>query len=77
MLGRVKAERDSRAWLLFIPLGGKPTIDAAMNKMLEKNDGDFATNVKILDGGWSIIVFSYGSITVEGDVWKAATSETY
>jgi hypothetical protein len=74
-VGRAEEATDGRGWILFIPLGGAPSIDNAMNKVIEKNDGDYLTNVKIEQGGWSILAFSRGWLTVKGDVWQTGRAK--
>ena len=62
---------DGRLWILILPLGGKPSIDVAVNELLTKHNGDYLTDAKIEDSGWSLLAISYGSISVKGDVWTA------
>ena len=64
---------DGRIWITILPLGGKPSIDAAINELLQKYDGDYLTDAHVIDGGWSLLVISGGSISVKADVWKAAS----
>lgn len=59
---------SSRWWLLFIPLGSAPTIQDAIDEMIDDGQGDFAERVRIYDTGWSLLVISYGNYTAEGDV---------
>ena len=42
----VKAS-DGRLSVLFIPLGGKPSLKDAVNKCLDKGKGDFIERVRI------------------------------
>ena len=59
---------DSRLWFLFIPFGGSPTIEQAMDDCLKEGNGDFMTSCRIEDVGWSFLLFSYGGYKVVGDV---------
>lgn len=60
--------RDSRLWILFIPFGGNPTLENAVNQCLENGKGDFIINPIVDSSWWSLILFSYGSWYVTGDV---------
>lgn len=59
---------DSRLWILFIPLSGNPTLENAVNACLENGKGDFIINPVVDSSWWSLILFSYGSWYVKGDV---------
>jgi hypothetical protein len=63
---------DGRLWITILPLGSAPSIDRAINDLLGKHNGDYLTDAKVIETGWSLIVLSYGSIEVRGDVWTAA-----
>jgi hypothetical protein len=67
---------DGRIWITILPLGGKPSIDAAINELLQKYNGDYLTDAHVIDGGWPLLVISGGSISVKADVWKAASQPT-
>ena len=60
--------KDSRVWFLCIPFGSAPTLEEAADRCLEKGHGDFMTSAVIYRTGWSILLFSYGAWTLEGDV---------
>jgi hypothetical protein len=60
--------KDSRLWFLFIPLAGNPTLENAVNECLEEANGDYMVSPRIDSTGWSILLFSYGSWHVNGDV---------
>jgi hypothetical protein len=62
---------DGRMWLLILPLGGAPTIEGAINDLLQKYNGDYVTDAKVTESGWTLLLISGGSITVTGDVWTA------
>jgi len=64
---------DGRMWLLILPLGSAPTIEGAINALLEKYNGDYVTDAHVTDSNWTLLLFSGGSITVTGDVWTAGT----
>ena len=69
--GERKSASNSRLWILFIPFGRMPNFDRAMDRAIKKGKGDFLTNVRVKQGGWSIIgLVSFGSVSVEGDVWR-------
>ena len=65
---------DSRFWLLFIPFGSAPKIENAVDECLENGKGDFMTSAVLYSTDWSILLFSYGSWTVEGDVGDSLSS---
>ena len=59
---------ESRIWLLFIPLGGAPTLEGAIDKCLKKGHGDFLTRARLFDESWTLILFTYGGYSVTADV---------
>jgi hypothetical protein len=63
---------SGRFWLLFIPFAGEPNGVATATKLLEKHEGDYLTNVEVTSTGWSLLVFSWGSVSVKGDVYRRA-----
>ena len=65
---RNQTGRDSRLWLLFIPLSGNPKLEDAVDMCLKDGDGDFIINPVITSRGWSLLLFSYGSWHIRGDV---------
>ena len=67
-LVRNRTGRDSRLWLLFIPLSGNPKLEDAVDMCLKDGDGDFIINPIITSRGWSLLLFSYGSWHIRGDV---------
>jgi hypothetical protein len=67
---------DGRMWITILPLGGAPSIDAAINELLQKYNGDYLTDAHITDGGWTLLLISGGSISVKADVWKASSQPT-
>ncbi len=60
--------KDSRFWFLFIPFGSAPTLEEACDTCLERGHGDFMTSAVIYRTAWTVILFSYGAWTLEGDV---------
>lgn len=60
--------RDGRGWLLFIPLGGAPSLMEATNRCIDKGKGDFIERARVYETGWSIGLVSYGGYRVVGDV---------
>lgn len=67
-LVRNQEASDGRLWFLFIPLAGEPTLEDATDKCLENGGGDFMTSAVVSTSWWSILLFSYGSWNVKGDV---------
>ncbi|HVN40316.1 MAG TPA: hypothetical protein VMW19_19305 [Myxococcota bacterium] len=65
------SDTDGRLWITILPLGGAPSIDKAMNNLLEKYNGDYLTDAKVSETWWSLLLVSYGAIEVKGDVWSA------
>jgi hypothetical protein len=65
---RNQTGRDSRLWLLFIPLSGNPKLEDAVNMCLKNGKGDFIINPIVRSTGWSLLLFSYGSWQIKGDV---------
>jgi hypothetical protein len=68
------SDTDGRLWITILPLGGAPSIDKAINNLLEKYNGDYLTDAKVSETGWSLLLVSYGSIEVKGDVWTAGST---
>ena len=75
-VARKQSGRDSRLWILFIPLAGNPTLENAVNDCLESGKGDFIINPIVDSSWWSLILFSYGSWYVEGDVGNSLSPAT-
>ena len=65
---------DGRLWLTILPLGGAPSIEKAMNELLQKYNGDYLTDTQIDETGWSLLLISWGSVSVTGDVWSAGAA---
>jgi hypothetical protein len=61
---------DGRWWFLFIPFGGAPIMEEALENALAIGNGDLMTSAKIYERSWSVFILSYGGIFVEGDVWN-------
>lgn len=57
-----------RMWFLCFPLGGAPSIKESVDRCLDKGNGDFMERARIYSTDWSLIVFSYGSYKVLGEV---------
>jgi hypothetical protein len=72
-VARNQTGRDSRLWILFIPFGGNPTLENAVNQCLENGKGDFIINPIVDSSWWSLILFSYGSWYVTGDVGNSGS----
>jgi hypothetical protein len=67
------SDTDGRLWIAILPLGGAPSIDKVINNLLEKYNGDYLTDAKVSETWWSLLLVSYGSIDVKGDVWTAGS----
>ena len=65
---------DSRFWILCIPFAGNPTLENAVNECLEDGDGDFIISPVVRSTGWSLLLFSYGSWHVKGDVGNSLST---
>jgi hypothetical protein len=65
---------DGRLWLLVLPLGGAPSIEDAINHLLQKYNGDYLTDTKVDETWWSLLLVSWGSVSVTGDVWTAGSA---
>ena len=65
---------DGRLWITILPLGGAPSIDKGIDNLLDKYNGDYITDAKVEEVGWSLLVISYGAISVTGDVWTAGAA---
>jgi hypothetical protein len=63
-------ERDSRLWLLFLPLGREPSGLRAAMDMIEDENADYLTNIEVTEGGWSLLAVSYGWVKIEADPWR-------
>lgn len=68
--------KDSFSIIIFIPIMGKNQdllwgmIDNAVQKICEKNNYDFMTNVKIYHSGWYVpLIVGKQTITVVGEGW--------
>lgn len=59
---------DGRVWFLFIPLGGAPNLEEAVDRVMDEGNGDFLERVRLYTKRWSIGLFSYGAYTVIADV---------
>jgi|GEM_PF-418598 len=68
--------KDGRLWFLFIPLGGAPNLEEAVDDCLDKGKGDFIERARLYQNAWSILLFSYGSFSVIGDVGNSKILRT-
>lgn len=59
---------DGRFWFLFIPFGRSPTIGRAVDECLVTGSGDFMTSARVTSLWWTVLLFSWESYRVEGDV---------
>jgi hypothetical protein len=72
VVARGAEDSEVRFWLLFIPFAGEPDAIGATTSLLEKQGGEYLTNVEVKSTGWSLLAFSWGSVTVKGDVHRRA-----
>lgn len=67
---------DSRTWFLFIPFGGSPSYQEALDEALASTQGDFMVNARLYSYWWSFLLFSYQEIRVVGDVGNSRGTGT-
>ena len=65
---------DGRAWFLFIPLGALPNFYRAADDCLRQGNGDFMTSARTSYFCWSVLLVSWESERVLGDVGNAASA---
>ncbi len=63
----VKGE-DGRVWFLFIPFGGAPSLEEAVDDCLDEGQGDYIERARFYSTWWSVLLFSGGGYKVVGDV---------
>ena len=57
--------------IIFIPTGGPPTLEGALDDALDKGNGDVMTDAVVKFWGWYIpYVYGQHGWSVEGDVVK-------
>ena len=66
----------SRTWFLFIPFGGRPTFEEAIDQAIKNGNGDFMVNARFYSNDWTFLLFSYGSCKVVGDVGNSRGAAT-
>lgn len=59
---------DSRVWFLFIPFGGSPSLEEAVDDCLDEGQGDYIERARFYSKWWSVLLFSGGGYEVVGDV---------
>jgi hypothetical protein len=58
-----------RHWMFFFPLGGKPTLKDAIDKLLKQGNGDVVVDAVVYDYGWWIpFIYGRSGWRVEGRV---------
>jgi hypothetical protein len=57
-----------RFWLGPFPLSGPPTVKEAVDRCLDRAGGDFIERARIYSTDWSLLIISYGSYSVRGEV---------
>lgn len=67
---------SSRVWFLCFPLGGAPNVKEAVDKCLDKANGDFMERARIYTTDWSLLLISYGAFTVHGEVGNSKYEQT-
>jgi hypothetical protein len=70
VVARAEKRSEGRFWLLFIPFASEPNALRVTTKLLNKHKGDYLTNVAVKKTGWSLLVVSWGSVMVKGDVFR-------
>jgi hypothetical protein len=63
--------KDVQHIIIFIPTGGQPTLEGAIDDALDKGDGDVMTDAVVESWGW-YIPYVYGQVgwSVSGDSVK-------
>ena len=59
---------DGRVWFLFIPLGGAPSLEEAVDDCLDEGQGDYIERARFYSTWWSVLLFSGSGYEVIGDV---------
>jgi hypothetical protein len=67
---------DSRVWFLFLPIGGAPTLEAAVDSCMDKGKGDYIERARFYRKRWSILLFSGDGYVVKGDVGNSKAGNT-
>ncbi len=68
-LTRTVEGSDGRLWFLIIPLNSAPNLNEAADRCIDQaGGGDFIERARIYETGWSILLLSYGSYSIIGDV---------
>ena len=49
---------------------GTPDVEKAIDKVLEKYEADFLTNVRLYQKDWSIIFYGRSGYVITGDAWR-------
>ncbi len=73
-----KADRDKdvvgedvRHIILFIPTGGPPTLEGALDNAFDKSEGDVMTDAVVSSWGWWVpFIYGQAGWQVKGDVVK-------
>lgn len=65
---KVKGSDYRLTTLIFIPLGGAPSIEEAVDRALDAGDGDFLERVRIYEVRWNLILIGYEGFRVIADV---------
>lgn len=62
--------KDVQHMILFIPIGGVPTLEGALDNALEKGGGDVMTDAVVKTWAFTLILYGQSAWKVEGDVVK-------
>lgn len=62
--------RDIQHRILFIPTSGPPTLEGALDDILDKGQGDAVTDAVVQARMWDFILYAQYGWIVKGDVVK-------
>ena len=61
---------DVQHVILFIPIGGTPTLEGALDDGLEKGGGDVMTDAVVKTWGYTLLLYGQNAWQVKGDAVK-------
>lgn len=67
---------DGRVWFLFIPFGGTPSLEEAVDDCLDNGQGDYIERARFYSKWWTVLLFSGGGYEVIGDVGNSKAGNT-
>jgi hypothetical protein len=62
---------DGRWWFFFLPLGGEPNVEEALDDALKNGVGDLMTDAVLYQRFWTVFFMSRGEFIIEGKVWNS------